>query len=97
MGGVSDTISTALDVASDPYLPEVVCRIRQLKQIDRAEPVGTCQRTASGVAGGVGLRNAMPVLRGYVYAQQRKWVYPLAIAAAIGLPMAIGYALARRS
>jgi hypothetical protein len=38
----------------------------------------------------------MPVLRGYVYAQQNQWVYPVAVLAAIGLPMWIGYELGRK-
>jgi hypothetical protein len=95
MGSITDTIDTVLDFASDPYLAEVVCRVGQLKQIDHGEPVKACGVTPSGVAGGVGLRNAIPALRAYVYAQQNKWVYPVAIAAAIGLPMWIGYELGR--
>ncbi len=95
MGDLASTIATAADIASDPYLQEVICRIGQLKQIDRGEAVGVCSRTAAGVPGGVGLRNAVPVLRGYVYAQQHKWVYPLAAAAIIGVPLWIGYHLGR--
>lgn len=95
MGDLSSTIGTAAEIASDPYLSEVVCRIGQLKQIERGEAVGTCVRTASGSPGGVGLRNAVPVLRAYVYAQQNKWVYPLAVAALLGVPMWLGYQIGR--
>jgi len=95
MGDLASALSTAADVAGDPYLPEVICRIQQLKNIDRGETVATCIDTPEGVAGGVGLRNAMTPLRAYVYAQQNKWVYPLAVAAMIGIPMWLGYELGR--
>lgn len=95
MGDLASTVGTALDVASDPYLSEVVCRVQQLKQIDHGEPVATCASTPDGVAGGVGLRNAIPVLRGYVYAQEHPWVYPVAVALILGIPMWIGYELAK--
>lgn len=95
MGDLASTIGTAVDVASDPYLAEVVCRIGQLKHIDHGEPVTPCEVTPEGVAGGVGLRNVAPALRAYVYAQQNKWVYPLAVAALVGLPLWVGYELGR--
>jgi hypothetical protein len=95
MGDLASTIGTAIDIASDPYLAEVVCHIGQLKNIDHGEPVATCQETPPGAIGGVGLRNAAPVLRAYVYAQQNKWVYPVAMAVLLGVPMLIGYELGR--
>lgn len=97
MGDLASVLSTAADVASDPYLPEVVCRIQQLKNIDRGEAVAVCAESPDGVSGGVGLRNAMGPLRAYVYAQQNKWVYPLAVAAILGIPMWIGYEIGRTS
>ena len=39
MGDIADTITTAIDVASDPYVPEIVCRVQQLQQIGRNQPV----------------------------------------------------------
>ncbi len=95
MGDLTSTITTAIDIASDPYLEEVVCRIGQIKHIDHGEPVGTCADTPDGVVGGVGLRTAVPVLRAYVYAQQNKWVYPVAVAVILGLPLWIGYELGK--
>lgn len=95
MGDISSVIGTALDVASDPYLSEVVCHVAQLKNIDHGEPVGICTQVPDGAPGGVGLRNAIGPLRAYVYAQQNKWVYPVALAVAIGLPMWIGYELGK--
>lgn len=95
LGDLASALSTAIDVASDPYLPEVMCRIQQLKNIDHGEAVAVCPSTPAGVVGGVGLGNAILPLRAYVYAQQNRWVYPVAIAAILGIPMLIGYELAR--
>lgn len=97
MGDISSVIGTAIDVASDPYLAEVVCLVGNLKQIDHGEPVAVCPATPDGVAGGVGLHNAILPLRAYVYAQQNTWVYPLAVAAILGLPLWIGYELGKGS
>lgn len=97
MGDLSSVIGTAIDVASDPYLPEVFCRIQQLKNIDHGEAVTICAETPAGTIGGVGLANAMIPLRAYVYAQQNKWVYPVAIAAILGIPLLIGYKLGENS
>jgi hypothetical protein len=97
MGDLLGSINTAVDVASDPYLPEVMCRVQQLKNIDHHEPVTICQVTPDGVNGGVGLHNAMVPLRAYVYAQQNQWVYPLAVAIILGVPLFIGYELGRGS
>lgn len=90
MGDIGSTIATAIDVATDPYLPEIICRVQQLKQIGRQEAVQVCADTPPN-AGGVGISGAMPVLRGYVYAQQNPWVYPVAILAVLGIPLWIGY------
>jgi len=95
MGDVVGTIGTVLDVASDPAMPEIVCRIQQLQAIDRGQPVGVCAETPPGI-GMPWMQNVLPVLRGYVYAQQNKWVYPVALLAAIGIPMWIGYELGRK-
>lgn len=97
MGDLLGSINTVIDVASDPYLPEVMCRIQQLKNIDHNEPVAVCGVTPDGVNGGVGLHNAMGPLRAYVYAQQNTWVYPLAVAVIIGVPLFIGYEFGRGS
>lgn len=97
MGDLAGAIGTAIDVAGDPYLPEVICRVQQLKNIDHGEPVTVCAETPDGVAGGVGLRNAMAPLRAYVFAQQNKWVYPVAVAAILGIPLLLGYELGKGS
>ena len=95
MGDIAGTITTALDVAADPYLPEVVCRVQQLTQIDHGQPVQACLDTPDTVVGGVGIGRAIPALRAYVYAQQNPWVYAAVAAGIIGLPLWIGYRLGK--
>lgn len=95
MGDVIGTLTTVLDVASDAALPEVVCRIQQLQAVDRGQPVPLCAETPPGL-GAPWAQRVMPVLRGYVYAQQNQWVYPVALLAVIGIPMWIGYELGRK-
>jgi hypothetical protein len=94
---VATGLNTAVDIGTDPYLPETICRAQQLVAIENKRPVPLCARTADGLRGGIGLRGAMPVLRGYVYAQQHPWVYPAVGAVAIGVPILIGYLLGKGS
>jgi len=98
MGDVSsiiNVIGTGVDVAQDPYLPELACRLEQLHSINLGQAPGACTTTAPGLSGGVGLGKIMPALRAYVYAEQNPWAWAVAAAAIIGLPMAIGYSLGK--
>jgi hypothetical protein len=98
LSGVLDTIGIAADVASDPYFPELVCRVQQLKAIDHGQPPNSCAYTIDdGSGNGVGLRRGMPGLRAYVYAQENPWVYPLVLAGVVGLPLLIGYTIGKGS
>lgn len=92
---VTGTAQTAVNVAGDPYLPEVICHIEQLKQIEGHQTPQVCTNTDLNLAGGIGLRNAVVPMRGYVYAQQHKWVYPVAIGVIVGLPLWIGFTLGK--
>jgi len=89
MGDLLSTLATAVDVANDPYMPEVVCRIQQLKAVNNGQAVPTCADTPDGTAG-IGQGLVMPALRAYVYAQQNTWVYPMAILAVVGVPFWLG-------
>lgn len=93
-------VSTAVDIGNDPYLAETICRAEQLVAIENKKTLPTCATTPGGLRGGIGLRTAMPMLRGLVYAQQHKWVYPAAVAAVVGVPLLagilIGKAMRRR-
>jgi len=95
--GMGDTISTLVGTATDPYLSEVICRVGQLRSIENHQTPGPCATTAPNLGGGVGLRKVMPAMRAYVYAEQHPWVYPAAVAGVIGLPLLIGYFLAKGS
>lgn len=84
-------LGTGAKVIQDPYLPEVLCRVNQLAEIEAGTKVTPCPAMAPGRAGGIGLRKVVAPLRAYVYAEQHPWVYPLGIAAVIGIPFLIGY------
>lgn len=89
MGDLLSTLTTAVDVANDPYMPEIVCRIQQLKAIQGGQAVAVCADTPDGTAG-IGQGPVMPALRAYVYAQQNPWVYPVAAAVVLGIPFLLG-------
>lgn len=94
---VASGIATAADITTDPYLPETICRAKQLLAIEADKKVPSCSVTPGGKQGGIGLRKAMPVLRGYVFAEQHRWVYPAAVAVAIGVPFVLGVIFGRSS
>lgn len=84
-------LGTGAKVVADPYLPEVLCQIDQLAQIEAGRVPLPCPRIPPGRVGGVGLRKVVAPMRAYVYAEQHPWVYPAAIGAAIGIPFLLGY------
>lgn len=93
---VTGAIGTAATAAQDPYLPETICHVRQLAELEASGKVTTgCAVTPDGLRGGIGLRKLVKPLRGYVYAEQNKWVYPVAIGAAVGIPFLIGYLMGK--
>ena len=91
----ANAIGIATDLAADPYLPETVCRVGQVREVNAGRKPGACVKTADGLRGGVGLRKLIKPLRGYSYAEQHPWAYAAAVAGVIGVPMLIGYALAK--
>ena len=85
-------LGTGAKVVSDPYLPEVLCRVDQLAQIEAGARVLTpCVQMPPGRVGGIGLRKVVQPLRAYVYAEQHPWIYPVAIGALVGIPFLLGY------
>lgn len=98
MGDVASVVKTGAEVVADPYFGETVCRVQQLRAIERGEKVvPACATTPPNIGGGVGLRKAMPALRGYVWAERnRPLSYALVAAGVIGLPMLIGYAIGKK-
>lgn len=88
---VSNALGTAVNVADDPYLPEIVCRVGQLQQINAGQTPGTCTELPDGLPGGVGLSAAVKPLRFYVYGKQHAWVFPAVAIALFGIPFMLGY------
>lgn len=95
MGSILDDLSAALNVASDPYASEVVCRIQQLGQIKAGTAVQNCNQTISGLPGGIGLDNVATGLRYYVFVEQNPWAWYVGGAAIVGLPFLLGYFLGK--
>jgi hypothetical protein len=91
---VTDIVVTAAQVAQDPYFPEIVCRVGQIAAASNNRPPGVCSTTPS-VQSGLGLARVMPPLRAYAYAEAHPWVYPLGIAAVVGIPFLLGYLVAK--
>ena len=100
MGGLFDAIgnlisgaNTAVSLAQDPYAPEALCRIQQIQAAGNNQPVQPCADTVSSANTALG-RWITP-LRMIAYAEQNRWVYGVAAAVVIGLPMYIGYRMGR--
>lgn len=91
VNGVEASLGTAVNVAEDPYLPEIVCRIGQLQQLNAGGAAGPCVELPDGLTGGVGLSAAVKPLRLYVYAKQNVWVFPALILGILGVPFMLGY------
>jgi hypothetical protein len=89
-------IGSALDVAGDPYLPEIICRVQELHAIKSNLPRPLCPSTPLGLPGGVGLGRVVLPLRAFVFAEANPWAYAVAAAAIVGVPMWIGYELGRK-
>lgn len=92
---VSSALNVATDVASDPYLAEMLCHVHQLGQIQRGETVQACASTPMGLPGGIGLSYAVVPARMFVFARQNPIAWVGIAALFVGLPMAVGYAIGR--
>lgn len=98
MGDISsivNAIGIAADLTADPYLPETVCRVGQMRSINNNQTPTACATTAANLPGGVGLRKLITPLRGYVYSLEHKWVAPAVVVGVIGVPMLIGYLIGK--
>jgi hypothetical protein len=87
LGGIVSTVEAAAAVARDPYLPEVVNLVLQLKEQEKESASSGGGSTGTGV----GLRNVVGPLRTFVAIQERPWILPLAVAGGFGLIFAAGY------
>src|SRR5262245_10844645 len=97
-------IGTAAAGATDPYLPEMICRVSQLQALSKDRtplqalfgkkptvPVPSCTKTPSGIKGGLGLEKAIKPLRALVYVNQHPVTAWLGITALFGVPLLAGY------
>lgn len=94
-----DAVAAAKGLAEDPYLGEVICQVRRMKNVEARLPAGpSCPHTmvtAANARKGVGLRYAVTPLRAAVFARQNPWVVPVAVAVILGLPFALGYSFGK--
>lgn len=92
----------------DSYLPEVFCRIDQLRALrkDRSPlqamfgkaptvPVPSCVEMPPGMPG-IGVQSAIKPLRAGVYLYQHPTIVWLGLAAVFAVPFLAGYAVGRR-
>lgn len=95
LSDIQTAVSAASNVASDPYLTEMLCHVQQLSQLGRGQPATPCISTPLNVPGGVGLKYAVVPMRAFVYARQHPWAWLVAAGLVFGVPMMIGYELGR--
>lgn len=93
---LSGAVSAVAGVASDPYGQELACRVRQVVALETSTTVPACASVPLATKSPAGLRRPIIGLRGYVYAEQHPWAYPVGIATIVGVPLLIGYMLGRK-
>lgn len=102
-------VGAAIGGATDPYLPEVMCRIAQLQALGKDRTplqamfgkkptvaVPACVSTPPG-KGGIGLEKAVKPLRAIVYVNKHPMAVWLGLTALLGVPMLIGYAIGKKA
>lgn len=102
-------VGTAVGGATDPYLPEVICRIGEIQALTTGRtPLQTlfgkkptvavvpCKPAPPG-KGGIGLEHAVKPLRAIVYLQRNPIAVWLGITAVLAVPMTLGFILGRKS
>lgn len=102
-------IGTAIGGATDPYLPEAICRVGQLQALGKGRtplqalfgkkptvPVPTCVVMPPGKPG-IGVESALKPLRALVYVNRHPSTVWLGVAVLFGVPLAVGYMIGRRS
>lgn len=101
-------VGTAIGGATDPYMPEVVCRISQLQALSKDRTplqamfgkkptvaVPVCAQTPPG-RGGIGLEQAVKPLRGLVYVHRHPITVWAGLTAVLGVPLLVGYMLGKK-
>jgi hypothetical protein len=101
VGGIEDMIKTAMSgvgiagsILANPYVPEIICRVKQVDAHHTGRQVALCVTTPS-VPDSLGIGKFMPAVRAYAYAEQHRWAYPLLAALLLGVPFMLGYAVGK--
>lgn len=102
LGGIADLITKGAGLAantlSNPYVPEVLCRLDQVQAANANPPrvAPGCANTPLVTADTLGIRKYMIPIRAYAYAEQHPWAYLLGAGLVVGVPLLIGYAIGKR-
>lgn len=108
LGDTWDTVKS-LSVGIDPYLPEALCRVDQIRALhkDRTAlqaffgkpptvPVPNCIAMPPGQKG-IGVEKALAPLRAAAYVYQNPMVVWAGLTAVLMIPFAAGYFVGKRS
>lgn len=95
--GITDVLTAAQSVVTDPCLMQVADLVGQLHDLEQTTPVPGAPPPAP--VQGIGLCNAVGPLQKYIWVRQRPWVIPVGAVAIVGGLVGIGYLMAggRRS
>jgi hypothetical protein len=106
LGDTWDTVKS-MSGAVDPYLPEALCRIDQIRALRKGRtalqtffgksptvPVPDCYSLAPG-QGGIGVEAAIKPLRAAVYVYQHPIIVWLGLTAVLAVPFIAGYVVGR--
>lgn len=108
LGDTWDTVKS-MSASVDPYLPEALCRIDQIRALRQGRtplqalfgkkptvPIPACITTPAG-RGGIGVEKAIKPLRAGAYVYRHPTIVWAGLTAILGVPMLVGYMLGRRS
>lgn len=91
---ILETVGPALYILQDPALPRIAKSVRELHEIEQRSP-STTQRIGNEVPG-IGLGMVAAPLELFVFARRYPIVGIAMAIAAIGIPVLIGYKLAKK-
>jgi hypothetical protein len=89
---VGTTVEAGKAILDDPALPQLTGYVLELRAIEA--------KKGKAAPAGIGLSEIVPPVRYYVYTKKHAWVVPAlvvaAVAALVGLPTLVGYAVGKR-
>lgn len=110
-GFAGDTLAAVKAAASavDPYFPEALCRVDQIRALRKNRkflhavfgkgptvPVPSCALTPDNLPGGIGVEQAMRPMRSAVYIYEHPTLVALAAVAFFAIPFFAGVAVGKR-